>query len=296
MPSIRLLKIADNVYYAKGSPASLIVVEGEKAYVVDPGMPKDRGKLLRKAVLKLGVSEIVALLTHLHGDHLLAVEYLQPNEIFIPPGEAFAVKPNVREGVALCYPFHVKCEKLTLFEPAVLFSYKFLESNAGPFHVVDLPGHSPYQKGFLLGNVLYVGDAVFGDKLIARVGVPYFFDHRQGLESMNELLEYAEKGFKLVLSHGPVVQDKQAVSLVEQNISTIQRIRQLVLEELEKRERCVSEIALRILKRLGAACDATSVVLAERTVRSILAEAFEEGIAEPSVSGDKLVWQFKRHT
>ena len=125
--------------------------------------------------------------------------------------------------------------------------------------------------------------------------MPYFFDHRQGLESMNKLLEYAEKGFKLVLSHGPVVQDEEAVSLVERNILAIQQVRQLILEELEEREGCVSEIASRILKRLAAACDATSIVLAERTVRSVLAEAFEEGIAEPLVRGDKLVWQFKRH-
>ena len=42
--------------------------------------------------------------------------------------------------------------------------------------VIPLPGHSAGMVGYLIGKVIYAGDAVFGDRLIRKVGLPFLPD------------------------------------------------------------------------------------------------------------------------
>ncbi len=280
-------------YVAKGSPATLIVVDGSTGYVVDPGYPPKRGKLLRKALKKLGVGEVVAILTHAHGDHVAALETLEPDEVYVHPAEiGSALIPECREALALGYPFHAKTD-LMLFEPVSARRAKPLGSGVGPIEAIPLPGHTFGHTGLLFGKLLYVGDAVFGEKLLSKVGVPYFADHRAALASMELLLERVKGGEALLLSHGPLASGHEAARLVELNIERLAEVRRLVLSLL-RGAMSDYEVAYAVLQHLGGEVNPTALLLATVTVRSVLAELYEEGLIEPCIDGKRLAWRLAR--
>lgn len=289
------LKLVDlgGAYLARGSPASLVVVEGETAYVVDPGYPPKRGRLLRKAINKLGVRRVTVVLTHSHGDHVAATPSLSPDEVYAPlPEIAAAELPELREAVALGYPFHSKTG-IMLFEPIGVNNVKPLQDGIGPLRVLPLPGHTFGHVGLLAGDVVYAGDSVFGDRLLERVGVPFYMDHRLAFKSMEKLAQVSSKSRMVVLSHGPLVSGEEALRLIEANRRRLEEISRLVREALKDRPMSSSEVAATILSRLGAEISPLSLVLASTTVRSFVAELYEKGELEPAVKDGRLVWMTK---
>jgi len=286
------LKLVDlgGAYLARGSPASLVVVEGGTAYVVDPGYPPERGKLLRKAINKLGVRRVAVVLTHSHGDHVAAVPSLSPDEVYAPlPEVAAAELPELREAVALGYPFHSKTG-IMLFEPVRVDNVKPLQGGVGPLRVLPLPGHTFGHVGLLAGDVVYAGDSVFGDRLLERVGVPFYMDHRLAFKSMERLAQVSRRSRVVVPSHGPLVSGDEALRLIEANRRRLEEVGRLVGETLKDRPMSSSEVAAAVLCRLSAEISPLSLVLASTTIRSFIAELYEKGELKPFVRDGRLVW------
>lgn len=46
----------------------------------------------------------------------------------------------------------------------------------GTIEAIALPGHTFGHLGYCIDGVLYAGDAVFGDPVLAKYGVPYLMD------------------------------------------------------------------------------------------------------------------------
>lgn len=291
LTSIKLRELGDDVFLASGSPATLIVIEGEIAYVVDPGCPSKRGKLLRKALAKRGVSKVIALLTHGHGDHVSAVPSLKPDLVLAPLLEiGQVIEPAFREGVALEYPFHRETD-LMMFELIRVPEAEPLEDHElNCLSPIELPGHTFGHVGFLKDKFAYVGDAVFGDKLLGRVGVPFYLDHRLALETIARLRDLVRGGFTLILSHGPVVKGGEALKLLDKNEKRLREVGRAILRVLRKGGLSDRELAFRVLGELGAETSPLSVLLASKTVKSFLAKYYEEGVVRVELRGGEIVW------
>lgn len=164
---------------------------------------------------------------------------------------------------------------------------------------VPLPGHSPGMVGYSLRDqVLYAADSVFGDRLIAKVGVPFFLDHVSALERMNTLKEYVRDGFTIVPSHGPIVKGEKALKLIEANVSSIVRVRDVVIDLLMSSGASgitSQEPAFRVAREF-ASIEPTPelLILNEITIKSILSELVDEGLADMEVGNKGVVRTARR--
>ena len=289
----RLVRLGESTYLVPGSPSTLVYVEEGTAYVVDPGRGEDRAVLLAEIVSELA-EEMVILLTHAHYDHLEAVQDLAMAGAVVaaPSREAAAVEdPEIRRSLVLGdpippgdLPWRVGPIRVDLrVEPG---------SQVGPLESIPLPGHSIGQLGYATPDgVLYCADAVFGERLLASVVVPYFSNVGEGLSSMDRVEEAAREFEALVPSHGPVCRRGRALRLVEKNREVLTAVAQRVEAELARGPASPEEVAARILRASGAELTPLSVALASVTVRSVIMEMAEEGRAEPVATERGLLWR-----
>ncbi len=284
---LEMAELSEGVYWVRGSPSTLVVLDGERGYVVDPGSSRERGKDMRKALERLGVRRVEVVLTHGHPDHVLALRTLKPERVYATGYEAVATGSLAfRNWSSFSFPFHRQSDIL-LFRAGEEEVTDVIKAGdrVGPLETVPLPGHTYGQIGVYVDGLLYAADSVFGDRLLRKVGVPFFQDHRLALETMRGLTRYE----CLVVSHGPVVRGEEVKELVEQNVKWLGMLEEIV-RKLIVRPLGVDELTLSVLRELGAETSPPYLMLAATTVRSILAMLYDGGEAEPVCTDEGLKW------
>jgi len=245
----------------RGSPNTLIAGR----YVVDPGQPAERaGDILAE----VGKAPVV-LLTHFHADHLMAVP--EGAEVYAPWGEELFVS-SVKARLFFTHGVYVDNAVYKGGDLKVAGVVKPGE-HIGPFEVVPLPGHTFGQVGFYVEGVLYAGDALFGEKVLEKYGVPYLMDVDAFLESLERIRSLDPE--ILVIGHGPVAGSRRRVAeLIEVNRASVERAVRLVESALPGD---VTAIAVRLVKEVAAERGWENVLLTMTTVRAVLSKLAKEG-------------------
>ena len=292
-------EISENVYVIQGSPKTLIILSKTNSWIVDPGMGEDRPEVIKKALEELNNhSSIKILLSHAHYDHVEAILGLKDHTTYISRVElGLLVDPSLRERYTYGHnilPRALGLKELSFYDVDV----RPLEAEMGLLdeqaEIIKLPGHSPGHIGLGLDDVLFVGDSVFGDKLLKRVGIPYHVDFTAALKTLEYLLDRTSEYRLVVLSHGPMISGKKAENIVEYNISIINRIRELVSEYASKGEFTIDELVGKILKDLSVTITPESVLLGKPLVVSILNHIAKDLEFDLEWKDNKIVW--KAHT
>lgn len=283
--------LGGNVFILPGSPATLFVGSPSGFYVIDPGCPEER----RAEIERQGKIEAV-LITHSHSDHVLAARDLKSESgIYAPIHELpFIESPEIREATTFGgyapwnLIFHVESVPVKVdnpFKPP--FRIDCLET-------LSLPGHTFGQVGYLTDSgILYAADSIFGDKLLKRVVIPYFLDFEAALRTLEWLRDHIKDFEKVVPSHGPVVEGRRAMELVEENIRALESIRERVISALKARELTVEELTSRMLAEGGAEVTPSSVILGAVTIRSLLSRLYERGVVEAKADERGIIWRVK---
>ncbi len=269
-------KLDDGVFLYPGSPSTLIVLSQDGAVLVDPGRGKGRHKDLRRELRKLDVSLRAQLLTHAHSDHVEVCNKLEAPVYAHRFEFSIAESPVVRELTTFGSRVFGQSDYLLRDEVRV---HGIFEWDDEPFglRAVKLNGHSPGMTGFLTGNVLYAGDSLFGDRLIKAVGIPYFVDYKTFTDSLRTVRGFAEEGYTIVPSHGPVVRDEKALELVEFNLRRLEELKELTLKLLERPVR-VDELTYRLMGGYGVEVTPQALMLNEVPVEALLAYLCDEGL------------------
>lgn len=280
--------LGGDTYILPGSPATLFFKFENGYYVIDPGSTEDRrGDIEAQGKIK------ALLLTHSHSDHVLAARGLRSElGTFAPLYETpFIESPELREATTFGgyapwdLIFHVEAVPVQV-DHAFRLPFKLDEIEA-----IALPGHTFGQVGYLTDSgVLYAADSFFGDKLLRSVVVPYFLDYETAMNTLEWLRDHARDFEKLVPSHGPVVEGRRAIELLELNMKVLESLKERVISEL-KRELSVEELAARILVSGGAELTTGSIILSAVTIRSLLSRLLERGLVEVRPSEKGLLWR-----
>ncbi len=291
------MRLRNDVVLFLGSPSSLAVIEEDHALVIDPGIGAGRGAaILNHLRSRYGVSQGQVLITHAHPDHIAEASQI-PWGKHIPGKEYSTALSSVLREV---YVYGARAPKDLLRLKAPDLSHDELTPFNPPrsfegVKAVPIPGHSPGMVGYAVRDqVLYAADSVFGDRLIAKVGVPFYPDHVRALESMNTLKEYVREGYTIVPSHGPVVKGDRALKLIEANTSSLKKVRDAVIGLIRSSGASgmtSQELASRVTRMFASMEPSPELlVLNEVTVRSILSELVDEGLAEMEVGNKGVVW------
>ncbi|WP_297509017.1 MBL fold metallo-hydrolase [Thermococcus sp.] len=289
-----LRKLGDELYLYPGSPGTVIKVTPAGAVLIDPGHGKGRHKDLRREVRKLGMEIRAQLATHSHADHIAVAPRIEA-PLFAHRFEfSIAESPLNRELLTfgskapkgfLVFQFPEEVRVHAVFEWGdELFGFKTLKLN----------GHSPGMTGFLdeENGVIYAGDSFFGERLIGSVGVPYLVDPESFKASIEELQNYAEKGYLLIPSHGKPVDGDEAKNLLHFNLKRVEEAENLILGILQK-PASIDEIAFRLMEHYDVEVTPQKLALNLVPVRGFIAELYNRGEIEALVDGG-LKWRIRK--
>ena len=299
----RLRRLGGRLHLLQGSPNTVLAVEESEAAVVDPGIGEGRGAALVEAVRGLageeGAGGVHVVLTHGHTDHLAAAP---------PLVEAFSARvhaPRLCVGLVestelrrLAVYGGVVSEQLAAMPMVSLaVDVPYGGSSALPLGArpLPLPGHTPGSSAVVFEEerLVAAGDAVLGERVLARFGVPFAADLRGWAEGLRRLRELAEAGYTVVPGHGPVARGRRAVAMIDANLSAVERVREYVLSKLRETGGIgLDRLAYLATAELGAAEPTPRQLLLNRTaLASVLAWLEEEGKAEPASGPEGPLWR-----
>lgn len=286
-----LIQAGENTYYID-CPVKMGLYRTGKTDVVliDSGSDKDAGKKVLKHLKMQGWNLAAVYHTHAHADHIGGNRVLQERtgcNIYAPGAEAAFVNFPFLEGALLGggFPYQELRGKFLLAEAS---KAEILTPDRLPegLEALPLPGHSPEMTGYRTADsVVFLGDCVTSEAAMDKYGVPYNYDVRATLETL-DAVEGMEASL-FVPAHAEAVEDIRP--LVQANRRRIEDIIRRIIELCE-RPRTVEDI-LRIL--FGAYMlhiNFQQYALIGSAVRSYLACLRDKGLVIPSFRDNRQVW------
>lgn len=175
----------------------VIAADRQRAIVIDPGVPD--GALLRKLD---GMKLEAILLTHAHFDHIGGVDALRKR--FACPVYLHTLEKDwltdARKNGSTRWS-EVTPPIVTDLPDHELADGQALSLLGETFHVLHTPGHSPGSVGFLCGELLFAGDALFR-RSIGRTDLPGG-NESQLSRSIREKLYTLPEEVIVLPGHGP---------------------------------------------------------------------------------------------
>jgi glyoxylase-like metal-dependent hydrolase (beta-lactamase superfamily II) len=297
-------RVKGSTFVVSGSPNTVIVVRDSVGVVVDPGIGTGRASDIVAALRGLGVGDLAyVFLTHGHTDHVAAVPGVVKaySDVRVVSSRhcSILVEDTVSRRV-LVYGGLVS-EKLASM-PMVSVSVDVFarpgESFFDGLRVVGLNGHTPGHVGLVVEDdwVVVAGDAILGEKVLEKFGVPFAIDLRAWLSSLETLKEYAEQGYTIVPGHGPIAREKRAVQLVEANLKAGMRVYEFVLSKIRDEEALtLDKLAYLATVELGSAEPSPRQLLLNKTaLASVLAWLEDDGLVEPIVTSEGVAWKARK--
>ena len=284
--------LAGSTYLVRGSPSTLIYMDGSTAYIVDPGHGSKRHKELRSALRRLGASRARVLVTHYHSDHhgVLASGKLEVEEVAAPPSDAPLIRdPRLRVIATFGYPLSPESGLLAFGALATRVDSE-VTGYWGPLSLLDLPGHTLGQVGVETPDgVLYVADALFGPRVLERYSAPYHVDPCLALDTLRGLGERLGDYELIVPGHGPVEPGSRAVETARANADSVRGLLELIASLAEE-----GTTPAKVLRKLPPSGEAGLALLVEQTIRGGMACLEARGVLEAEYTEGEVVWYKRR--
>jgi glyoxylase-like metal-dependent hydrolase (beta-lactamase superfamily II) len=296
----RLRTLGERTWVLTGSPNTLLIDIDDGVLVIDPGIGDGRAEEISGALERMNKKLKAVLLTHGHTDHLAAAPEIVSKEVKVL---AHRLCVGLVESLELRFNLvygGVVSRGLASMPPVRLRVTEVLEWGAEPFpgiKTIDLHGHTPGHTGVVIeeDRVVAAADAVLGERVLKRFGIPFSADLKAWTQSLEVLKEYAEEGYKIVPGHGPIAEGKRAVAMIEENVEVATRVYEYVYKVLkEKGPLSLERLAVLATRELSQAeLTPRQVLLNRTTLVSVVKWLEEDGRVEPEVSEEGVVWRAK---
>lgn len=278
-----------------------IILESESTdgksgvYLVDSGNDKEAGRKILKILGECGWVLRGIVNTHSNADHIGANEYLQGKTgcgIWATRGESSFIQYPVIESSFLWggYPFKEIRSKFFLAKPSKVTGF-IGEGPAHPdFSFIPLEGHYFDQAGILSRDgVAFLGDAIFGEEVLAKYGIPYIYDVRAFRESLERIRTL--EASRYVPSHGGIIDDPAELGrLVDANLRVSLEVEEAILSIL-KRKQGFEDILKALCDRYSVTLGYAQYILIGNTLRSYLSYLSDGGKARFSFEDNVMYWE-----
>ncbi len=294
-----LHNITERTAYVPGANNLGVVLTGDGgAIVIDTGLDKDTGRMVRRALEEARCELRAIVSTHHHADHIGGNEYLVRNVpgvvVCAPRLEAPLVENPLLEPVYL---------SLGASPPAALRT-KWLMAKGVPVNqiidgntceiagvtleIVALPGHSRGQVGVVFDGVCFAADGFFGPVVLAKHGIPYAHDVAAQLAALDRLAARDERFF--LPGHGELTERGDLDAALAANRAAIERAATAVCDALTA-PGDTFEIARRVRRILGLTiAGLPQYAIFTSAVAAYLSYLEARGTATLAMTDDGAVW------
>ncbi len=254
-----------------------IVFPGSPNTLTYEGIVVDLGG--RNSDLRIDAESQIA--THGHSDHIAGL-FLDARKKYLPPEDMWGISLMGRRMAV--YGF--SCADSALFTYDLIKEDLQATFSDPGVQMLKTPGHTPGHTSYLIGEVLYAGDAFFGQRVLEGFVFPFYVDFWRAMESLNLIKEESRSVEGIVISHGPVYEKRKMVELIDFNLKYGEKLVSHVKNALSDWATS-QQVVVRVMESLGKKGDEispTSVIMNEKTALSIISglkveyQTTEEGV------------------
>ncbi len=157
------------------------------------------------------------------------------------------------------------------------------------FQVIPLPGHSPYQVGYISpDNIAYLADSIISEPLLLKTKIPYVFDVDRDLKTKKSLKNLNCDGY--LLSHYGYYENIDA--LIDLNIHHLETKTEQLLDLL-KAPHTFDTYTSHVMKQLQIKPSVAKIVYLQEMLRSFLTYYFQHDLVDVCESKGLLYIQKK---
>lgn len=283
MAKVKLNHIKGNSYFCSGIFSIGVYVQGNNVILIDSGSDKQSTKntLLALEDAKYTVNAIIN--THCHPDHCGGNYFFQqkfPNiKIYATHDEKeFIENPEMAprcfwQGAAPCIGLqnkHIAPQKYSTVTNVIKPYKDQVITNGEEFKIITLPGHTSGSIGIITpDNVLYSGDAIFGEDTFQKHPVLLYTNIGKSLETFNKLASINVHA--CVFYHGGLLPN-DLKSSTQQHKQRIEEIQLKILNYIAKQSRSVDTITQYIMQTYNIPDNIVAFTLTQTTMRAFLTE------------------------
>ncbi|SKA93230.1 Glyoxylase, beta-lactamase superfamily II [Caloramator quimbayensis] len=238
---MKLNKIKGDTYYIDAPTNSgIYTFKNKSCVIIDTGISISSAKRIDSILIENGLKAKYIINTHSHMDHCGGNKYFKntyPGSIIYSSQleKIFIENPDFFPTILFSSSPIKSIEKnLNSIQVDFTLEYGINKINDEKFEIIPLKGHFIEQIGIITPErVCFIGDAVFSDEIIEKYSLPFLFDIKESLNTLNFLKEVEADYF--VLGHCcPCLTRNEFLPLIDRNINNIEKYNEQILELLDQ--------------------------------------------------------------
>ena len=290
MTKMNLVQVKGNSFFCDGIFSIGVYIKEKVAVLIDSGISKDVAKEVHKALVEKEIQVGAIINTHCHGDHCGGNAFFQQKypdicifstEVERPFIEDPLLAPICFCGGAAAFEELKKCKPITPQQGSKItdliapYQDQMLTICGELFEIITLPGHT---RGMIAvktpDNVLYCGDAIFGEPTFSKHPILFYTFISDTLHSFKKLKHLLPSVDSAILYHGGQISDLP--SLIEAHEKRILETKQTILELLHTAPLSIEEITAKIMQKYHIPDDIISYTLTKTPMQANIAELERE--------------------
>lgn len=294
MAKINLVLAKGNSFYCDSIFSIGVYIKDKMAILIDSGISKDLAKEIDKMLMQENIQVGAIINTHCHGDHCGGNAFFQQKypqiKIFSTESERPFIEDPLMAPICFCggaAPFEElkKCRPITPQQACnvtdIITPYQDQKINicGEAFEIITLPGHT---RGMIAirtpDNVLYCGDAIFGEDTFRKYPILFYTFIDDTLNSFKKLKSLIPSIDVTIIYHGGLIKD--LLALIDEHEKRILETKNNVLSMLQEHPHSLEEITARIMQINKIPDDIISYTLTKTPLQAYIAELEREKIIE----------------
>lgn len=251
MAGLSLELVKGNSYYLSGRLSIGVYVKDKQAILFDSGLDDAGAKKIEKELKKHGVTVAAIVNTHHHVDHCGGNNYFQKTiknlKIYSTAWEKAFIEHPFLETCAFCCGAephaglrnrHIEAAPSKVTDVIEIYEDQEITILGEKFQIITLPGHTAGMIGIITpDNVLYCGDAVFGQETFLKHDILFYTNISDSILSLQKIKQL--KVDVTVLFHGgpeialPELCEKHVVKLEQTAELMLKIIKDLKLASID---------------------------------------------------------------
>jgi glyoxylase-like metal-dependent hydrolase (beta-lactamase superfamily II) len=288
MADVGLVGVLGKSFYCTGRLSIGVYLNDKtsRAVLIDSGLDNDTAKKVDKSINSAGYSVAAIINTHGHADHCGGNNYFQKKyqdlRIYAAAFEAHFIQEPFLEPLCFCAgaaPFkELRTKILEANASTVTNVIHYSDAEASidgmNFEILALPGHTPGMIAVRTpDNVLYCGDAIFGEETIEKHPVLFYTDISKTLDSLEKLRSAKANGY--VLYHGGGKDD--IASLIDKHQAALETVSNAVLDTIKETEPSLEALTQKVIEKYGIESTVVQHVLTDTCVRAYVSKLQQDG-------------------